>query len=90
MRLIVLILFFMAAYVLIRGLIQTFSAVQRQKRSQDSSSLRGTEMVQDPVCESYIPKEKALSEKIQGKTYFFCSPQCAKQFKRAKLSEKAG
>jgi len=90
MRLIVLILVGITAYVLIRGLIQTLVGVQQRRQRQDPARLRGAEMVQDPVCESYIPKEGALSERIRGETYFFCSTQCARQFKKAKLSEKAG
>jgi len=86
MRLIVLILLGFTAYFLIRSLIQTITAVQRQRRRHNPS--QGTEMVQDPVCGSYVPKENALNERIQGETYFFCSPQCAKQFKKSKLSEK--
>lgn len=90
MRLIVLILVGITAYVLIRGLIQILMGVQQRRQRQDPVRLQGAEMVQDPVCESYIPKEGALSERIQGETYFFCSPQCMRQFKKAKLSEKAG
>jgi len=90
MRLIVLILVGIAVYVLISGLIQTLTASQKRKQRQDPASLEGAEMVQDPVCETYIPKERALSERIGGETYFFCSPPCARQFKKAKLSEKTG
>ncbi len=90
MRLIVLILVGIIAYVLISGLIQTLTAAQHRKRRQDPTSLEGAEMVQDPVCETYIPKEGAWMERIQGETYFFCSPHCARQFKKAQLSEKAG
>jgi len=89
MRLIVLILVGIVAYVLIRGLIQTLMGVQQRRQRQDPTRLQGTEMVQDPVCESYIPKDGALIERIRDETYFFCSTQCAREFKKAKLSEKA-
>ena len=90
MRLIILFLVGMTAYFLIRGLIQTFMGVHQRKQKPDPARFQGAEMVLDPVCESYIPKEGALSEVIRGDTYFFCSPECARQFKKAKLSEKTG
>ena len=90
MRLIVLFLVGMTAYILIRGLIQTLMGGHQRKQRPDPGRFQGAEMVQDPVCESYIPKEGALSERILGDTYFFCSPQCARQFKKSKLSEKTG
>ena len=90
MRLTALVLVAMTAYILIRGLIQTFMGSHQRKQRPDPAKFQGADMVRDPVCESYIPKEGALSERILGDTYFFCSPLCARQFKKAKLSEKAG
>lgn len=40
------------------------------------------QMVQDPVCKTFVPKGNAVTERIGGQTYFFCSPTCAKQFER--------
>ena len=90
LRLIVLFLVGMAAFILIRGMIQTLLGAQRRKQKSDPASRQGADMVRDPVCESYIPKEGALSETVHGVTYYFCSPVCARQFKKAGLSEKNG
>ena len=90
-RLIILFLVGMIAYLLIRGLIQTLMGVQQRKQKPNPARFQGgAEMVLDPVCEAYIPKDGALSETIRGETYFFCSPECSRQFKKAKLSEKTG
>jgi len=40
--------------------------------------LSGT-MVKDEVCDTYLPKEEALREVIEGKEYFFCSKECRKK-----------
>ncbi|GKS56877.1 hypothetical protein YTPLAS18_04040 [Nitrospira sp.] len=40
------------------------------------------QMVQDPVCKIFVPKGTAVSERIGGQTYYFCSSSCAKQFER--------
>ncbi len=35
----------------------------------------------DPVCSTYIPQSKALSEKdATGETYYFCSEECSQTF----------
>jgi len=38
------------------------------------------DMVKDPVCNTYIPVENAIKENIEGKTYYFCSPECRDKF----------
>lgn len=38
-------------------------------------------MVQDPVCKTYITAGTAVTEKVGGQTYFFCSQDCAGKFK---------
>lgn len=40
------------------------------------------EMVQDPVCEVYIPKRNALAVIISGQEYFFCSRECMQKFNK--------
>ena len=39
-------------------------------------------MMQDPVCKVYITAGSAVSERIGGQTYYFCSQDCAKSFKK--------
>jgi len=46
--------------------------------------LQGTEkeLVQDPHCHTYIPKDTALTAYVNGRTYYFCSQECLEQFTR--------
>lgn len=37
-------------------------------------------LVQDPVCQTFIPRREALRTEKGGKTYFFCSEGCLKRF----------
>jgi len=39
------------------------------------------EMIQDPVCETYVPRREAVRKVVQGQAYFFCSDECAEKFK---------
>ncbi|MDF2883092.1 MAG: hypothetical protein K0R54_3649 [Clostridiaceae bacterium] len=38
--------------------------------------------VKDPVCGMYINPDTAIRETIDGKTYYFCSESCRKEFLR--------
>jgi YHS domain-containing protein len=39
-------------------------------------------LVQDPVCQTFIPKKEALKIHKDGRDYFFCSEGCLKRFQR--------
>jgi YHS domain-containing protein len=39
-------------------------------------------LVQDPVCQTFIPRKEALKAEKGGKVYFFCSEGCLKRFMR--------
>ncbi|UCC65983.1 MAG: YHS domain-containing protein [Deltaproteobacteria bacterium] len=40
------------------------------------------ELVQDPQCHTYIPKETSLKAQINGEVCYFCSRECLEKFKR--------
>ncbi len=40
-------------------------------------------LVQDPVCQTFIPRKEALKAEKDGKVYFFCSEGCLKRFRRS-------
>ncbi len=40
-------------------------------------------LVQDPVCQTFIPRNEALKAEKNGKVYFFCSEGCLKRFRRS-------
>ena len=41
----------------------------------------GEEMVQDPNCGVYLPKNTALSHTLGRKKLYFCSEECLKAYK---------
>jgi YHS domain-containing protein len=45
-------------------------------------SSEAEELVQDPVCQTFIPRKEALKVQRDGKDYFFCSEGCLKRFQR--------
>ncbi len=38
------------------------------------------ELVQDPVCKTFIPRRDALKASKDGQDYYFCSEGCRKRF----------
>ncbi|MCC2640639.1 MAG: uncharacterized protein K0S45_1052 [Nitrospira sp.] len=46
------------------------------------TSLHRNQMVQDPVCRVFIPRENAVREELGGQMYFFCSRNCANVFQK--------
>lgn len=39
------------------------------------------EMVQDPVCKVYLPRQQAIELKLARGSHFFCSEECREKFK---------
>ena len=40
------------------------------------------EMKKDPVCGTFIPPSQAVTDQIQGKTYYFCSDECKLKYQK--------
>jgi uncharacterized protein len=38
------------------------------------------ELVQDPYCQTYIPKGSAVKKRIAGKDCYFCNSECLKKY----------
>jgi YHS domain-containing protein len=43
------------------------------------------EMVKDPCCDTYISKKGAISARINGETFYFCSKECLERYKEDRL-----
>lgn len=47
-----------------------------------NNSLQPEEMMQDPICKTYIPKSQAVLHHEKNKTVFFCSEDCKNKYKK--------
>jgi YHS domain-containing protein len=74
-RLLLLIFLFLAVYYVFRILIKLFSSPNLKTGIGESE-----ELVQDPYCQTYIPKGSALKKRILGKDYYFCKKECLTNF----------
>ncbi len=56
------------------------------KKQEDSvsfpknSNILEDEMVKDPICNTYITKKGAITTRMNGKTFYFCSKECREKF----------
>jgi len=69
-------------YLVIRFL---FRPQRRPGSPRPPRQISGT-MVKDEFCNTYLPREDALKERIDGKEYFFCCQECRKKFLEQKKS----
>ena len=69
-----------AAWLLVR-IVRKFLA-SGMSGSTGSAPPRGSvdDMVQDPVCGTYVPLREAYQRVIDGKVHYFCSERCADLF----------
>jgi YHS domain-containing protein len=76
MRLLILILIGYLLYRTVRRYL--LKSGQTVRRYEGEGSI--DEMVQDPVCKTYVPMREAEKRVIDGKTYYFCGRECADEF----------
>lgn len=50
--------------------------------SEEEEKRLSMEMVQDPNCETYVPKSEAVVRTLSGKTHYFCGETCAQEFEQ--------
>lgn len=75
-RLYALILIIVVVFLVVRAMIKPGA---EEDETEDPSS---TPMVQDPNCETFIPKTEAVRREIREKEHFFCSEKCAEEYEQ--------
>ena len=80
------IIFAVLSYILYR-LVKNLafpSPAKPDKHFSQSGKTITDEMVMDPHCHVYIPKREAITAKIAGETFYFCSEECKKKHLKEK------
>ncbi len=78
--LIIFALLYLCYYVVKKAVLpamRTYKILKKRESPADK------ELVQDPHCHTYIPKETALRATIDGEVYYFCSQECLDEYKRS-------
>ena len=73
-RFVVVMLLVRLAWKFVSGLAQGAT------RQPMSGPVRGTSLVQDPVCGTYVDQGGAVTARRKGAVHYFCSDDCRKAF----------
>jgi YHS domain-containing protein len=78
---VLMLLKFVIIAIVVYLLIKLFSkgTPKREERtgySRFQKPSAGEDLVEDPVCHTYIPVSSALMMNVDGKTVYFCSQKC--------------
>jgi len=84
-RLLLFILLIFILYYLLRFLFKdkTSSGEKMNKKNEPE------ELVQDPYCQTYIPRGLALKKKVGGRALYFCCEKCLKSYIRGESKDSA-
>jgi len=77
-RLIFFVLLILVLYYLLHYLIKDIPFSKKKVKGKHEPE----ELVQDPYCQTYIPKQSALKKKIGGQVFHFCSEKCMESYVR--------
>ena len=78
MRILILLLLGYLLYRVVRRYLTGGQTIRREGENEGSID----EMVQDPVCKTYVPLREAEKRVFDGKNYYFCSTDCAGKFEQ--------
>jgi hypothetical protein len=70
LRIAVFVILLIVAILAVRAIV----APRSEEGNDDTES---KDMVEDPNCHVFIPKEEAIRKEIQGNEHFFCGEKCA-------------
>jgi uncharacterized protein len=79
--LIIFALLYLCYYVVKKAVLPAMRTYKIFRKYRESPAEK--EMVQDPHCHTYIPKETALRATIDGEVYYFCSQECLDEYKKS-------
>ena len=72
-------------YFLVRQMFLGFRSPNRDIRGKSTEGADRQEeldeMIEDPVCHTFVPKRIAVIEEMGGREYWFCSKECAVTFR---------
>ena len=51
---------------------------------------QGEDLVEDPLCHTYIPMSEAYKLTIEGKILYFCSKKCLEQYQSQSKANREG
>jgi YHS domain-containing protein len=80
LRLVALAVLAVLVFLILRASARAFLAGMRGSSGAAPLRRARDELVKDPVCETYIPRRKAIARGQGPDLHYFCSAACADKF----------
>jgi uncharacterized protein len=78
-----IILYALLAYIVFK-FIRLYQNIRQRSTAPRRPKKHSGLMVKDDICNTYLPREEAIKEIMEGKEYFFCSKECRVKFLESK------
>jgi len=72
-------LFFLFFYMVYKAGAKALKFIFFPQSEREKEKL-AVDLVQDPSCNTYIDKKRALQKNIRGSVFYFCSEECLKHY----------
>jgi len=59
--------------------IGAFLGGLREPAASSKSKAGATELVRDRICNTFVPRDRAIAATVAGRTEYYCSPACRDQ-----------
>lgn len=82
MRGLIVFTFIIVLYYALKTVVR--SALRSYHEEGTRTAIKGEDMVLDPVCHTYVVKDRAVTRRIRGTSRSFCSEACARQFEEGR------
>lgn len=80
-RLLAFLILFGALALMLRHLVRMAFGAVRGQGADSAGRPRREELVRDRVCNTFLPKEKALQHGAPGGILYFCSENCLERYR---------
>lgn len=78
-----LLLYLIIIYAIFNLIKNTF---RKPPEKDKAKTPEGEDMVLDPECNTYIPRNRAISGRVRGEKVYFCSEKCLERYRHRKTS----
>jgi uncharacterized protein len=80
-------LLFVISTVILYAILRLLMNDRPSLRKRVNRDVEPEELVQDPHCQTYIPKRLAIRKKVAGKEYYFCNQDCLKNYLKSRTQQ---
>ena len=68
--------------LILRFVLRFVAAVVQGYQGAPRREPPATDMVRDRVCDTFVPRSRALMAVVDGREQYFCSPECRERARR--------